>query len=143
MENTSQSVRHDFVNFEIKAHDMIKDGKTYDEISEEYLNDLKSQYKIKIDDNFKYEWMYVNHIFDRPFYVYAYAFGKLLTLALYELYLENKDKFKPKIIKLLSEGGSKSPIEITKEIGIDITDEKFWQKGFDFLNEYLKELENN
>ncbi|MBT6505795.1 hypothetical protein HOK68_03375, partial [Candidatus Woesearchaeota archaeon] len=90
--------QYDFVNFEIKAHDMIKDGKTYDEISEEYLNDLKSQYKIKIDDNFKYEWMYVNHIFDRPFYVYAYAFGKLLTLALYELYLENKDKFKPKII---------------------------------------------
>jgi oligoendopeptidase F len=130
-----------FVSFEIKAHEMIKNGRTIDEISKVYLKDLRKQLgPVKVDDIFAYEWAYVPHIFHTPFYCYAYAFGNLLTLALYEMYKED-NKFADKIITMLAKGGSESPLEITKAVGVDICSEKFWQKGFDAIGDMIDEIE--
>ena len=131
-----------FVQFEIKAHQMFKEGKTLDEISQSYLQDLRKQLgpKIEVDKIFAYEWLCIPHIYHAPFYCYAYAFGNLLTLALYELYEEKGKNFVPKIIELLSTGGSESPQKITKRIGVDITSEKFWQKGFDVIKRMIDEV---
>ncbi len=132
-----------FVNFEIKAHQMMEEGKTIEEMSKVYLQGLCQQLgpKIEVDEIFAYEWCYIPHIFHTPFYCYAYAFGNLLTLALYETYLENGPSFASKIIKMLSKGGSQSPVEITKAVGVDITSEQFWQKGFDAVEQMLKKVE--
>ena len=43
-------------------------------------------------------------------------------------------------MKILSSGSSKSPQEILSEVGIDITQESFWQQGFDVLKGELEEL---
>ncbi|HLD00957.1 MAG TPA: M3 family oligoendopeptidase [Candidatus Nanoarchaeia archaeon] len=131
-----------FVEFEIKAHQMLQEGKTVDEISAVYLADLRSQLgpKVEVNEIFANEWTYIPHIFHTPFYCYAYAFGNLLTLALYEVYKEQGNKFVPKFIKLLSLGGSASPVEITKLVGVDIASEKFWQKGFDVIERMIKEI---
>jgi len=68
-------------------------------------------------------------LFSSPFYDYAYAFGQLFVLALYQKYLKEGKEFVPKYKYLLSAGGSKSPIEATREIGNDITMRKFWQNS--------------
>jgi oligoendopeptidase F len=131
-----------FVSFEKKAHQMMQDGKTIEEMSQVYLKDLKKQLgPVEVDKIYAYEWAYIPHIFHTPFYCYAYAFGNLLTLALYEKYKQEGDKFVPKMIKMLSKGGSESPITMTKAIGVDITSEKFWQKGFDVIKRMIKEIE--
>ncbi|PIN74298.1 oligoendopeptidase F [Candidatus Woesearchaeota archaeon CG10_big_fil_rev_8_21_14_0_10_45_16] len=133
-----------FVMFEKKAHQMMKEGKTIDEMSTVYLADLKKQLgpKVDVDEIFAYEWAYIPHIFHTPFYCYAYAFGNLLTLALYEMYKEKGSKFVPKIIEMLSKGGGESPLEITKAVGVDITSEKFWQKGFDVIEKMIKKVDS-
>jgi len=131
-----------FVSFEIKAHQMMKEGRTIEEMSKVYLTDLKKQLgPVQVDDIFAYEWSYIPHIFHTPFYCYAYAFGNLLTLALYEMYKEQGESFMHKIVEFLAAGGSESPIDLTKKIGIDITSEKFWQKGFMVIAEMIKKIE--
>ncbi|HLD79617.1 MAG TPA: M3 family metallopeptidase, partial [Candidatus Nanoarchaeia archaeon] len=132
-----------FVNFEKKAHAMMEEGKTIDEMSKVYLQNLRKQLgpKVEVDDIFAYEWCYIPHIFHTPFYCYAYAFGNLLTLALYETYKEKGKPFVTKIVEMLAKGGSLSPIEITKAVGVDITSEAFWQKGFDVINRMIDRVE--
>ena len=124
-----------FVAFEIKAHKMIGEGRTTEELSQAYLDDLRDQLgpDVEVDDVFRNEWLYIPHIFHTPFYCYAYAFGNLLTLALYELYKENGKSFVPKLIDMLAKGGSESPVDITKAVGVDICSDDFWQKGFDVI----------
>ncbi|PIN88127.1 oligoendopeptidase F [Candidatus Woesearchaeota archaeon CG10_big_fil_rev_8_21_14_0_10_32_24] len=131
-----------FVRFEIQAHEMMKEGKTIDEMSDVYLKMLKKQLgpKIEVDDIYKYEWCFIPHIYHTPFYCYAYAFGNLLTLAIYELYKEKGPSFARKIILMLEAGGSCEPIQIAKIVGADITSEKFWQKGFDVIKDMVKQI---
>lgn len=132
-----------FVAFEKKAHQMMEEGKTIEEMSQVYLADLKKQLgpNVEVDDLFAYEWSYIPHIFHSPFYCYAYAFGNLLTLALYEMYKEKGPSFANKIIEMLAKGGSDSPEAITKAVGIDICSEAFWQKGFDVIQGMIEKVE--
>ena len=133
-----------FIEFEKKAHQLILEGKTTDEIAKVYLQDLKLQLgsRVVVDDIFAYEWTYIPHIFHTPFYCYAYAFGNLLTLALYEMYKEKGAGFSEKIVEMLSLGGGESPIQIAKVVSADITSEQFWQKGFDVIEKMIDTLEN-
>lgn len=130
-----------FVSFEKKAHQMMEEGRTIEEMSSVYLKDLKKQLgKVEVDKLFANEWSYIPHIFHTPFYCYAYAFGNLLTLALYEMYKEGTLSADD-IIKMLAKGGSESPIDITKAVGVDICSEEFWQKGFDSIKRMIEEIE--
>lgn len=131
-----------FVTFEKKAHKMMEEGKTFDELNRVYLNDIKAQLgpDIEVDSIFQHEWNYIPHIYHTPFYCYAYAFGNLLVLALWEMYKKD-NKFSGRIIEMLSKGGSESPAQMTEAIGIDIKDEGFWQQGFDVIEKMIGELE--
>ncbi len=76
-----------------------------------------------------------------PFYVYAYAFGQLLVLSLYQQYLEEGEAFKLRYLDLLAAGGSDTPIHLLGKAGIDIRSYEFWQGGFDVLSAAVDELE--
>ncbi len=129
-----------FVIFEKDAHDQIAKGATVEELNKLYLENLKEQFgDIEINEVFQHEWKYIPHIYHTPFYCYAYSFGNLLVLALYKMYEEDKD-FVPKYMKILSYGGSEPPETILKEVGIDITKESFWEKGFEIIKEEIEEL---
>ena len=129
--------------FERDAHDRIMEGATIDELSALYGENLADQFgdSLELSDDFNIEWLVVPHIFSVPFYVYAYAFGQLLVLSLYQQYLDEGDTFKPRYFKLLSAGGSDAPVRILEEAGIDIHSAEFWQGGFDVLEASLKQLE--
>jgi oligoendopeptidase F len=80
-----------------------------------------------------YWWLYIPHIFNSPFYVYAYAFGELLVLSLYARYRREGEPFVARYMELLATGGSKPPVEMLLELGIDIREKSFWQGGADLI----------
>ncbi len=133
-----------FALFEREAHKMIQDSATVDDLAEMYLNNLKKQFgdAVELSDEFRWEWVSIPHFYHTPFYVYAYAFGQLLVLSLYQRYQKEGDSFKPGYIKILEAGGSRSPAAILSESGIDISSKDFWQGGFDVIEGMVKELED-
>ena len=137
-----------FTIFEIEAHKkIVEQNVTIDNISEFYMNNLKTQFgdSILISDDFKWEWLYIPHFFHTPFYCYAYSFGNLLVLSLYQQYLDEGKSFISKYLKILSAGGSEKPEKLLRDSGFNITDATFWQQGFDLIKmkiNSLKEDEN-
>ncbi len=132
-----------FAMWEKQVHDLVRQGKTADEIAVAYLDGLKAQFgdSVELSEDFRWEWVAVPHFYFAPFYVYAYAFGQLLVLALYQMYKREGEAFKPKYLRILSYGGSRSPDEILREAGINMRSAKFWQGGYDAITAMIDELE--
>jgi len=133
-----------FTLFEIEAHKSITEkNANITEVSDLYLRNLEDQFgdSVTVSDDFRWEWLYIPHLYHTPFYCYAYSFGNLLVLSLYQQFRkEGKSSFIPKYYKLLSSGGSRKTEEILSEIGIDISSRDFWQQGFDLVEKNVQEL---
>jgi oligoendopeptidase F len=132
-----------FALFERQAHELVQQGATVDELSEAYMNNLRQQLgdAVDVSDEFRWEWVSIPHIYHTPFYVYAYAFGLLLVLSLYQQYKTEGEAFKPRYLRLLSAGGSKSPEMILMDAGINMHHASFWQGGFDVIRSLVDQLE--
>ena len=63
-------------------------------------------------DEFKWEWIGIPHIYNAPFYTYAYCFGQLLVLALYQQYKQEGAAFLPRYLRMLTYGGSEAPLKV-------------------------------
>ena len=131
-----------FTLFEIEAHKQIANSTTIDEISKTYLRNLNEQFgnSVKVSEDFGIEWSCIPHFHHAPFYCYAYAFGNLLALSLFQRYKKEGKSFAPAYIEILSAGGTKKPEKLLRESGIDITKPRFWQDGFDYIRDQVKEL---
>jgi len=132
-----------FSMFEQQAHDLIHQGAAVDDLSKAYFENLKTQFgdSIELGDEFQWEWVSIPHFYHTPFYVYAYSFGQLLVLALYQQYKQEGDAFKPRYRQILSAGGSEAPASLLKTAGIDIHRAEFWQGGFDVIKDLVSQLE--
>ena len=132
-----------FAIFEKEAHEMVAAGASVDELCRVTWPILKTQFgdSVEISDEFKYEWVSIPHIFNVPFYVYAYSFGQLLVFSLYKQYKQEGEAFKPRYLKILETGGSQSPEQILTAAGIDMRQASFWQGGFDVIDGLISELE--
>ena len=132
-----------FALFEKEAHQRVQAGAATDELCQAYLDNLHAQFgeAVEVADEFRWEWVSIPHIYDVPFYVYAYAFGQLLVLALYRQYQAEGRAFIPRYLDLLSAGGSASPNEILTRAGLNMEARAFWQGGFDALSARIAELE--
>jgi oligoendopeptidase F len=86
-------------------------------------------------------WSYVTHFIRSPFYVYAYSFGELLVLSLFQMAKAEGATFGEKYISLLKKGGSQSPAELMASIGIDIRSEQFWLSGFSAMEKLIRDFE--
>ena len=131
-----------FTIFEMDAHQQIANSTTVDELSNTYLENLKTQFgnSIDISDDFGVEWSYIPHFYHSPFYCYSYAFGNLLSLSLFQTYKKEGKDFAPTYIDILAAGGSKKPELLLKEHGFDISKTKFWQDGFDYIKNQVNTL---
>lgn len=89
------------------------------------------------------EWTMKPHYYlaNFRFYNYPYVYAQLFVYALYLKYLEEGKKFVPKFKKVLSAGGSISPVEIGKIVGFDITSPSFWKLGMKQFEHFVEELE--
>lgn len=132
-----------FALFERQAHDMTRQGAAVGDLADAYLENLRKQFgdAVELSDEFRWEWVSIPHIYQVPFYVYAYAFGQLLVLSLYQQYRQDGEAFKPRYVQILSAGGSASPEKILTRAGMDIHSASFWQSGFDVLRGLIEQLE--
>ncbi len=130
-------------NFELELHGLIraKGAASASEICK-LLNKHMGAYLgplVDIDEQDGYKFVSWWHI-RTFFYVYSYAFGQLISKALYAEYKKDK-KFIEKINKFLSAGGSDTPENIFKSIGIDVTKSDFWEKGLKSIEKDIERLE--
>jgi oligoendopeptidase F len=131
--------------FEQKAHQARKEQ---GELTTEQLNDLWMAANqpmfgdaVTLTPDYAWWWLYIGHFIHSPFYCYAYAFGELLVLALFQKYKQEGQSFVPKYLDLLSSGGSLSPPDLLKKLNVDINDPNFWSLGLKLLDEMVTEAE--
>lgn len=96
---------------------------------------------VTLTEDYGLWWSYIPHFLNTPGYVYSYAFGELLVLALYKLYEQEGPAFTEKYFTLLAAGGSDTPYNLLKPFGIDVNDTTFWNQGLDLIDSMLKEVE--
>ena len=130
-------------NFELDLHRSVRANGaiTKEEIAKTHnkhmLAYLGNAFELKEDDGYFFvQWPHLRYFF----YVYSYAYGQLISKALYKKYQQDKGFIK-QIEKFLSAGGSRSPEDIFKEIGIDTSKPEFFLDGLRSIEEDIKRLE--
>jgi oligoendopeptidase F len=129
-------------------HLMHEGRRQHGELSSEQLSEywLSTQRKmfgdsVNLGDDYAIWWSYIPHFLSTPGYVYSYAFGELLVLALYGIYMQEGESFVDKYLQLLSAGGSTSPYDLLQPFEIDLDSPAFWQKGLNVIEEMLTRVE--
>lgn len=127
----------------IHTHRRTRGELTTQHITEHWLNTQRAMFQnsVNLRDDYGIWWSYVSHFISVPGYVYAYAFGELLVMALLGEYRKQGDSFVPRYIEMLSAGGSDSPTNITAKAGINLNDPTFWQQGVNMINDMVTQLE--
>jgi oligoendopeptidase F len=96
---------------------------------------------VEITDGYRSWWSYIPHFIGSPGYVYAYAYGQLLALSVYQQYEQRGEELVPRYLELLAAGGSRSPEELGEIVGVDLTDPGFWDAGLDLVERQLQTAE--
>jgi oligoendopeptidase F len=96
---------------------------------------------VEITDGYRSWWSYVPHFISTPGYVYAYAYGQLLALAVYARYEQEGEAFVPAYLQMLAAGGSRSPEELGRMVGVDLADPGFWDAGLALVERQLSDAE--
>ena len=110
---------------------------------EEWLRTQREMFgdSVRISDEYAAWWSYIPHFIHTPGYVYAYAFGNLLALAIYARYEAEGAAFVPSYLELLSAGGSDRPEALAALVGVDLTDPDFWNAGLAVIGDLVDEAE--
>ncbi len=111
-------------------------GELWAESQSEMLGD-----SVELTEGYRSWWSYIPHFINSPGYVYAYAYGQLLALSVYERYEQIGSELVPRYLDLLAAGGSKSPEELGEIVGVDLTDPGFWEAGLDLVERQLTDAE--
>jgi oligoendopeptidase F len=111
-------------------------GELWAESQSEMLGD-----SVEVTEGYRTWWSYIPHFIGSPGYVYAYAYGQLLALSVYERYEQTGRELVPRYLEMLAAGGSRSPEELGAIVGIDLADPGFWEAGLDLVERQLQEAE--
>jgi oligoendopeptidase F len=114
-----------------------------DELGEIFQSKLQPMFgeALILTDEHKAWWSYVEHFLHTPGYVYAYAFGNLLALSVYNRFLERGPSFVDDYLDFLAAGGSTRPDQLVRRVGMDITDPGFWDAGLRIVDGMVTEVE--
>lgn len=133
-----------FHKFETRLYAERAEGElTSERICEIWVEEMSASLGKVVDmEDAEYSWVCVSHFFESPFYVYGYSFSYCLVISLFELYQEgNITGFAEKYMQLLKDGGIKTYAEALAEFGIDVKAPDFWDKGLNYIESMIKELE--
>lgn len=132
-----------FYRFEQKAHRLVREQgfATPEQYQTLWVETAKSLFgdAVAISPSYRHRWSYISQFFESEFYVYAYAFGELITCCLYEESRRNPEDFQEKYIELLSNGGSKSPKEVLAAVGINPEATETWKRGLKWIERLVDE----
>ena len=129
--------------FEMVSHQQRKEGQlSTEDISALWLQEQEKLFSKSVEmiPAYRWGWTYISHFIHSRFYCYSYSFGELLTLALYQRYLDEGKAFVPSYLQLLESGGSQRPEVAVAKIGIDINQPEFWDRGFQIIQGLLADL---
>ena len=136
-----------FAEFELRMHEMAQKGEavTGEALARLYLEITKKYYghdaKVCIvDDYIANEWSYIPHFY-RDFYVFQYATSFTASSALSEKVKAGDPAARDRYLKFLSAGGSKYPIELLKDAGVDMTSDEPLDLTIKQMNRIMDEME--
>lgn len=136
-----------FAEFELKMHEMAERNepitgksltKLYGDIVKKYYGDAEGI--CKVDDIVSIEWAFIPHFYN-GFYVYQYSTSFVASQALAERVLKGGDKEREMYLNFISAGGSKYPIDILKDAGVDMTTSEPFDNAIKRMNELMDEIE--
>lgn len=128
-----------FAEFEVFAHSAIENETpiTYQELNKKYY-ELNKKYYGKsciLPKNLQYEWSRIPHFYS-PYYVYCYSTGLICAISIASNILKDST-FVEKYIQFLKNGTNKPPVEMLKQIGINLEDGSAFKNAFNFIKEKL------
>ena len=135
-----------YVIFEREVHNQIHVWQeiTYKELNSMWRTSQESLYSgtisYDVDAENESGWSMIPHIFHTPFYCYAYAFGNLLTFALYNK-VQSGELSKEDYKDILRSGGSERPRDLLNKYWIDIASADFYQSGLREVEKMVEEFE--
>jgi oligoendopeptidase F len=131
--------------FEDAIHNARRDEgeMTTDQFAEKWIRTQTDLYgdAVVLTDEYRLWWSYIPHFLHTPGYVYAYAFGELLVLALYQSYKKNSTGFSKRYLKMLEAGGSDWPHKLVSGLDMNIKDPTFWHNGLKIFEQMIEEAE--
>jgi oligoendopeptidase F len=133
-----------FAEFELNIGRMVAEGKTLtaDVLCSEYkkLNELYFGPDMVVDDEIAMEWARIPHFYYN-YYVFQYATGYSAAIALSRKILREGESAVNDYINFLSGGCSKSPIDLLKDAGVDMTSPEPVEQALQLFGELLDEME--
>jgi oligoendopeptidase F len=136
-----------FAEFELRTHEMAEKGepltgdalsKLYSEITRKYYGHDKGV--CIVDDYVQHEWAYIPHFY-RNFYVFQYATSFTASSALSEKVLAGDPAATSRYLAFLGAGGSKYPIDLLKDAGVDMTTDEPLELTMQKMNRVMDEME--
>ena len=133
-----------FAEFELNIGRMVAEGKTLtaEELSAEYrrLNEMYFGPDMVVDDRIAVEWARIPHFY-YDYYVFQYATGYSAAIALSRKILKEGENAVKDYLQFLSGGCSKSPIDLLKGAGVDMTSPEPVEQALALFGELLDEME--
>ena len=136
-----------FAEFELRMHEMGEKGLpiTGDALAKLYLDITRRYYGHDagvtiVDDYIAHEWSYIPHFY-RDFYVFQYATSFTAAEALSAKVLSGDTAATDRYLRFLSAGGSKYPIDLLKDAGVDMTTDEPLELTIRRMNEVMDEVE--
>ena len=133
-----------FAEFELNIGRMNKEGKalTAEALNDEYRRLVKLYFGdgIVLDDEIAMEWMRIPHFYYN-YYVFQYATGYSAAIALSRRILREGDPAVKDYLQFLSGGCSKSPIDLLRGAGVDMSTTKPVEDALALFGELLDEME--
>ena len=133
-----------FAEFELNIGKMVAQGKTLtaDDLCAEYrrLNEEYFGPDMVVDDQIAMEWARIPHFYYN-YYVFQYATGYAAAIALSRRILQEGEKAVTDYLNFLSGGCSKSPIDLLKGAGVDMTGPEPVEAALELFSQLLDEME--
>jgi oligoendopeptidase F len=136
-----------FAEFELRMHEMAAKGQpiTGEALAKLYLDITKKYYGhdkgvCVVDDYIAHEWSYIPHFY-RDFYVFQYATSFTASAALAEKVKAGDPQARARYLTFLSSGGSKYPVDLLKDAGVDMTTDEPLDLTIKQMNHIMDEIE--
>ena len=137
-----------FAEFELAIHEMVERGEalTGDNLNALYVDMLRRYHGeaegvMKIDDLYAVEWAFIPH-FHYNFYVYQYATSYVAAIALAEGIQEDRPGAREKYLTFLKSGGTKPPVELLQNAGVDMTGPEPIRAAMRLMNEVMDQIDD-
>ena len=149
LENAKATVfrQTQFAEFELRMHEIAEKDQpiTGDTLANLYMDITKRYYGEKegvavVDDYIKHEWSYIPHFY-RDFYVFQYATSFTAAEALSAKVMSGDKAATDRYLRFISAGGSKYPIELLKDAGVDMTTDEPLDLTIKKMNQVMDEME--